>query len=95
VLLELLEQLRMELGASTARRKWIAIVGLAGGRAVETTAVELDRLPAITLQEGRKDHVIITTLRDVVYVEMQGPDAPALSLAGPRSLSPQTEGGNL
>lgn len=80
VMLRLLEAARAECRASSHRRAWSAAVGLAGGLSVEIEDVGLESLPAVVLAARRDRAIVYTTLRDIVFVETRGRDAPALPL---------------
>ena len=75
-MLRLLERVRLECGASTGKRRWSALVGLAGGRVAEVESVDLDVLPVVVLGEEKHSARVHTTLRDIVYVELRGTEAP-------------------
>lgn len=79
-MLQLLDRLAIECAASTNNRSWTAKIGLADGALVELGRVDLASLPTIVLEDRHK-HVIYTTLRDVVHVEVKGSGAPRLEHA--------------
>lgn len=79
-MLRLLDRLAVECAASTSSRPWTAKVGLADGALVELGRVDLASLPTIVLEDRRK-HVIYTTLRDIVHLEVKGTGAPRLEHA--------------